>query len=113
MPHTGTHVPEPLLGRMTKDARLLPDTDWHLERLYDFLDELGARCSSRRIRATSSTSTRPPDNANLYPGCGHHPARADRHVPQEAAVLARPGTRHGRDRGAGASALSLITPSFT
>ena len=24
MPHTGTHVPDPLLGRMTEEAKLLP-----------------------------------------------------------------------------------------
>ena len=42
MPHTGTHIPEALLARMTPAATMLADTDWHLERLYDFLDELGA-----------------------------------------------------------------------
>ena len=42
MPHTGTHVPEWLEPRLTRAAKALPDTDWHLEPLYDFLDELGA-----------------------------------------------------------------------
>jgi N-formylglutamate deformylase len=55
---------------MTGEARLLPDTDWHLERLYDFLDELGAGASV--LVATHSRYVvdlnRPPDNANLYPG---------------------------------------------
>ncbi|HEV3010790.1 MAG TPA: N-formylglutamate amidohydrolase, partial [Burkholderiales bacterium] len=42
MPHTGTYVPEWLEPRLTRAAKSLPDTDWHLEPLYDFLDELGA-----------------------------------------------------------------------
>ena len=42
MPHTGTFIPEWLAPRLSPAARALPDTDWHLERLYSFLDELGA-----------------------------------------------------------------------
>src|SRR6185369_2500402 len=68
MPHTGTHVPEPLLRRMTAEARLLPDTDWHLERLYDFLDELGASVLVATHSRYVVDLNRPPDNANLYPG---------------------------------------------
>jgi N-formylglutamate deformylase len=68
MPHTGTHVPEPLLGRMTQDARLLADTDWHLERLYDFLEELGASVLVATHSRYVVDLNRPPDNANLYPG---------------------------------------------
>jgi N-formylglutamate deformylase len=68
MPHTGTHVPEPLLGRMTEEARRLPDTDWHLERLYDFLDELGASVLAATHSRYVVDLNRPPDNANLYPG---------------------------------------------
>ena len=37
MPHTGTHVPEWLAPRLSAAARALPDTDWHLERLYDYI----------------------------------------------------------------------------
>jgi N-formylglutamate deformylase len=68
MPHTGEHVPEALLSRMTKEARLLPDTDWHLERLYDFLDELGASVLVATHSRYVVDLNRPPDNANLYPG---------------------------------------------
>ena len=68
MPHTGTHVPEPLLSRMTDEAKRLPDTDWHLERLYDFLDELGASVLVATHSRYVVDLNRPPDNANLYPG---------------------------------------------
>jgi len=42
MPHVGTHVPPALAARLTGEARQVPDTDWHLARLYDFADALGA-----------------------------------------------------------------------
>lgn len=42
MPHVGTHVPPALAERLTPEARHVPDTDWHLDQLYRFADELGA-----------------------------------------------------------------------
>jgi N-formylglutamate deformylase len=68
MPHTGTHVPEWLAPRLTRAAKALPDTDWHLEPLYDFLDELGASVLVATHSRYVVDLNRPPDNANLYPG---------------------------------------------
>jgi len=68
MPHTGTHIPRSLRVRMTEEAKLLPDTDWHLERLYDFLEELGASVLVATHSRYVVDLNRPPDNANLYPG---------------------------------------------
>jgi len=68
MPHTGTHLPKAIAGRMTKDALLLPDTDWHLEQLYDFVDELGASVLVATHSRYVVDLNRPPDNATLYPG---------------------------------------------
>jgi N-formylglutamate deformylase len=68
MPHTGTHVPEWLEPRLTRAAKALPDTDWHLEPLYDFLDELGASMLVATHSRYVVDLNRPPDNANLYPG---------------------------------------------
>ena len=68
MPHTGTHLPEPLLARLTEQAKRLPDTDWHLERLYDFLEALGASVLVATHSRYVVDLNRPPDNANLYPG---------------------------------------------
>ena len=42
MPHVGTYVPPELAKRFTPEAREVPDTDWHLERLYAFAETLGA-----------------------------------------------------------------------
>ena len=68
MPHTGTFVPEWLAPRLSPAARPLPDTDWHLERLYDFLDALGASVLVATHSRYVVDLNRPPDNANLYPG---------------------------------------------
>ena len=68
MPHTGTHVPPEIKKRLTPAALALPDTDWHLERLYDFLDELGASVLVATHSRYVIDLNRPPDNANLYPG---------------------------------------------
>ena len=42
MPHVGTQLPPELAARMTPAARTVADTDWHLPRLYDFLQGMGA-----------------------------------------------------------------------
>jgi N-formylglutamate deformylase len=68
MPHVGTHLPPDLAARMTREARILPDTDWHLERLYDFLDALGASVLVATHSRYVVDLNRPPDNASLYPG---------------------------------------------
>jgi N-formylglutamate deformylase len=68
MPHVGTYVPAELAARMTDAALFLPDTDWHLERLYDFLDALGASVLVATHSRYVIDLNRPPDNASLYPG---------------------------------------------
>lgn len=68
MPHVGTHVPEALAARMTPAALRLPDTDWHLEALYDFLEDLGANVLVATHSRYVVDLNRPPDDANLYPG---------------------------------------------
>jgi N-formylglutamate deformylase len=68
MPHTGTHVPPALMERFSSEAKSVPDTDWHLEALYDFLDELGASVLVATHSRYVVDLNRPPDNANLYPG---------------------------------------------
>lgn len=68
MPHTGTHLPEWLEPRLTHAAKQLPDTDWHLEQLYDFVEDLGASVLVATHSRYVVDVNRPPDNANLYPG---------------------------------------------
>jgi N-formylglutamate deformylase len=68
MPHVGTHVPPALAVRLTEEARHVPDTDWHLERLYDFADELGASVLIATHSRYVIDLNRAPDGASLYPG---------------------------------------------
>jgi len=68
MPHTGTFIPEWLAPRLSPAARALPDTDWHLARLYDFLGELDASVLVATHSRYVVDLNRPPDNASLYPG---------------------------------------------
>ncbi|KQW59568.1 N-formylglutamate deformylase [Variovorax sp. Root411] len=68
MPHVGTHVPPALAARFTEEARHVPDTDWHLEQLYGFADELGASVLVATHSRYVIDLNRPPDGASLYPG---------------------------------------------
>jgi N-formylglutamate deformylase len=68
MPHIGTHVPDDIAARLTDEALQLPDTDWHLDRLYDFLQELNATVLMATHSRFVIDLNRPPDDANLYPG---------------------------------------------
>lgn len=68
MPHVGTYVPPELAARFTPEAREVHDTDWHLEQLYDFADELGASVLVATHSRYVIDLNRPPDGASLYPG---------------------------------------------
>lgn len=68
MPHVGTHVPPALAARFTDEARHVPDTDWHLERLYDFADAIGASVLVATHSRYVIDLNRAPDGASLYPG---------------------------------------------
>ena len=68
LPHAGTHVPQDLLERMTPVAARLDDTDWHVDRLYDFLDDLDASVLAATHSRYVVDLNRPPDDSNLYPG---------------------------------------------
>jgi N-formylglutamate deformylase len=67
-PHDGVLIPPAIESRMTPAALRRPDTDWHVSRLYAFVDELGPS----RIRAHYSRYVvdlnRDPEGADLYPG---------------------------------------------
>lgn len=68
MPHVGTYLPPPLAARLTEAARQVPDTDWHLERLYDFANALGASVLVATHSRYVIDLNRAPDGASLYPG---------------------------------------------
>lgn len=68
MPHAGTYVPPALAARFTAEARQVPDTDWHLERLYAFARDMGASILVATHSRYMVDLNRPPDGASLYPG---------------------------------------------
>jgi N-formylglutamate amidohydrolase len=41
IPHAGTDIPAEMAARMSEVALAIPDTDWHVDRLYDFAPALG------------------------------------------------------------------------
>ncbi len=68
MPHVGTDIPDDIAAGMTPAAAGKADTDWHLVKLYDFLQSMGASTLSARWSRYVIDLNRPPENTNLYPG---------------------------------------------
>lgn len=68
MPHVGLHIPDDIAAGMTGLALALSDTDWHIDRLYDFPDDLGASVIAATHSRYVVDLNRPPDGASLYPG---------------------------------------------
>jgi N-formylglutamate deformylase len=68
IPHLGTAIPPAIAPRLTDAGRLVADTDWHLDRLYDFAQSLGASVLRPLHSRYVVDLNRPPDNRSLYPG---------------------------------------------
>lgn len=68
LPHDGTEVPADIAARLTDSARVVPDTDWFVSRLYAFARELGASMIVPRYSRYVVDLNRPPDDVSLYPG---------------------------------------------
>jgi len=68
LPHDGTTIPAEIAARMTPAARTVPDTDWHVSRLYAFARDLGASVIVPAYSRYVIDLNRPPDDTSLYPG---------------------------------------------
>ena len=68
VPHAGTDLPADIAGRLTPHAATLPDTDWHVEQLYDFASEIGAGLIRANVSRYVIDLNRPPQDESLYPG---------------------------------------------
>jgi len=42
LPHVGTEIPREIQSKLTSTALNRDDTDWHLEKVYEFCLEMGA-----------------------------------------------------------------------
>ena len=68
VPHDGHRIPEDIAARMRPAARVAPDTDWHVARLYAFARDLGASMIVPSYSRYVVDLNRPPDDVSLYPG---------------------------------------------
>ena len=69
IPHCGIEVPGAIAERFASPkVTEVPDTDWHLEKLYDFVPRLGARTIYARYSRYVVDLNRPADQSVLYPG---------------------------------------------
>ena len=71
MPHLGTAIPAELQGTYVPRALATEDTDWHLDRLYDFVADLGASLLKPHVSRYVIDLNRHPDDAPMYPGASN------------------------------------------
>lgn len=101
VPHDGRRLPDEIAAVMTGAGRSLPDTDWHVAHLYDFVRDLGASMIVARFSRYVVDLNRPADDAALYddqPATGLCPTRTfageDLYVHEPAIDVAARVTRY-------------------
>ncbi len=68
IPHDGRALPPAIEKRMTSRGREIPDTDWHVARLYDFARNLGASVISANYSRYVVDLNRSSADEALYDG---------------------------------------------
>jgi len=68
MPHNGQDIPPVIADNMTEQAKLVPDTDWYKDKLYDFAIEMGAYILMPKYNRYVIDLNRDPQGVDLYPG---------------------------------------------
>lgn len=102
-PHVGTRIPAQLQPRFSERALAVADTDWHLQAIYAFADELGASRIEPHYSRYVIDLNRPPDNEPMYAGANNtelcptrsfagEPLYRDRQTPEAAEVARRRDT---------------------
>ena len=71
IPHVGTAVPADIAATMTDAALAVPDTDWHLDRLYHFAPALGIGFLKATCSRYVVDLNRDPAGSVLYPGANN------------------------------------------
>jgi N-formylglutamate amidohydrolase len=100
VPHAGTHVPDAIALRLAGPALAVPDTDWHVDRLYAFARSIGATLLVATHSRYVVDLNRDPSGAALYPGADNtelcptrtfasEPIYADGETPDEREIAAR------------------------
>ncbi len=68
VPHDGRDIPADIQLRMTDTGRQIPDTDWHVAKLYDFASSIGASAIVANYSRYVVDLNRAAEDVNLYPG---------------------------------------------
>ena len=100
VPHAGIHVPDAIADRLADTARDLPDTDWYVDRLYEFAGGLDAGVLAATHSRYVIDLNRDPDGTPLYPGADNtelcpttmfdgQPVYRDGSAPDEAEIADR------------------------
>ncbi len=71
IPHVGTDIPAAVAKAMTPVAEIKADTDWHVDRLYDFAAALGASTLAARTSRYVIDFNRDPADKPLYAGANN------------------------------------------
>lgn len=68
IPHSGTHLPDAITNILTDAGKIIADTDWHLNEVYDSLGESDATVISATHSRYVVDLNRPSDGSPLYKG---------------------------------------------
>lgn len=68
IPHMGTYLPPDIKRRLNATGQALPDTDWHLDQLYDFARDMGAGVLMSTHSRYVIDLNRAQEDTDLYPG---------------------------------------------
>jgi len=68
MPHNGQKIPSDIAQNMTETASKVPDTDWYMDKLYDFAKDMGISIISPTYSRYVIDLNRDISGENLYPG---------------------------------------------
>ncbi|PAJ73088.1 N-formylglutamate deformylase [Pseudoalteromonas sp. NBT06-2] len=68
MPHNGEAIADEIKHTMTEVGINVTDTDWYMDKLYDFAEELGIYVINPKYSRFVIDLNRDPNGVNLYPG---------------------------------------------
>ena len=68
VPHAGTHLPQAIARMLAPAGLAVPDTDWHVDKLYDFVPAMGATLMVATHSRIVVDLNRDPSGDALYPG---------------------------------------------
>jgi N-formylglutamate amidohydrolase len=66
IPHDGRRIPPRIADRMTEDGTAIPDTDWHVRKLYDFARITGASVLAAKFSRYVVDLNRPENDTPIY-----------------------------------------------